>query len=234
VTRLVFPDHQYALDWLDYEKYDDPIRLARLTMESTFMEQGSDAGLRKLEEARKQFPEFAKEDMLIETARYLGESGKQEEAIALLGACLESYPESLEARLGMGLACMEIGRNQDAIEILESALKIHKDHPLAARGLQWAKEALAAQRTPVMLSAAELGKLSGDYGPRHIVLRDGRLYYHRDGRPEYRLIAINRNTFALERYAQFRIEFARDENGQITKIVGYYIQGTWDESPRDH
>ena len=76
-------------------------------------------------------------------------------------------------------------------------------------------------------------KFVGDYGPRHISLRDGRLYYQRDDRPEYRLIPLNRNTFALESYAPFRIQFVSDEAGQVTKIVGLYIQGNTDQSPRN-
>jgi hypothetical protein len=67
----------------------------------------------------------------------------------------------------------------------------------------------------------------------YITLREGQLYYQREGRPEYRLIPLNKNTFALEGYAPFRIRFASDESGQVTKIVGLYIQGNTDQSPRD-
>ena len=166
-------------------------------------------------------------------AQYLGLNGKQEGAIGVLKICLESFPESSEAYLGLGLAYMETGQNQESIESFESALDIDKGNALAARGLQWAREALEAEGNPVDLSAAEMEKFAGDYGPRHITCREGRLYYQRDGRPEYRLIPLNRNTFALERYAQFRIQFASDESGQVTKIVGLYIQGNTDESLRD-
>jgi CubicO group peptidase (beta-lactamase class C family) len=234
VTALVFPDHQYALDWLEYEKYNDPKRLARLSIETAFMDEGIGAGLKKLQEARKALPDLAKEDRLTEMARYLGENGKQEEAIALLKVCLESYPQSVEARLGLGLASMELGRNQAAIESFEAALKIDKDNGIAKRGLQWADDVLKAEKNPVELAAAELERLAGDYGPRHIKLREGRLYYQRDGRPEYRLLPLSRDTFALERYGQFRVRFVSDEAGRVTKLVGLYIYGDTDESPRDH
>jgi tetratricopeptide (TPR) repeat protein len=233
VTALVFPDHQYALDWLEYEKYDDPMRLARLSLETTFLEEGAEAGLKKLQEAKAAFPDLAKEQSLNEMARYLGESGKQESAIAILKACLESYPQSVDARLSLGVAFMETGQNQASIESFESALELNKENPLAIRGLQWAREALKAEKSPSTLSDAEMGKFAGDYGPRHITLREGRLYYQRDGRPEFRLLPLNRNTFALERYGQFRIQFVADESGRITKLIGLYIQGNTDESPRD-
>ncbi len=233
VTALVFPDHQYALDWLDYEKYDDPKRLARLSVETAFLEEGISAGLKKIQEAKEAFPELGKEAQLNEMAQYLRESGKQEEAIAVLKVCLESFPESFRACLGLGLAYMEIGQNQVSIESFESALKLNKGNALATRGLQWAKEALKAEKNPVTLSAAEMEKYAGDYGPRHIALREGRLYYQREGRPEYRLFPLSKNTFALERNAQFRIRFVSEKDGRVTKLVGFYFQGNTDESTRD-
>ena len=66
-----------------------------------------------------------------------------------------------------------------------------------------------------------------------ITLREGHLYYQRDGRNEYRLKPLDRETFALEGYGSFRIRFAADETGRVTKIVGLYIRGNTDESPRD-
>jgi CubicO group peptidase (beta-lactamase class C family) len=233
VAALVFPDHQYSLDWLEYEKFDDPKRLARISVQTTFMEEGIEAGLKKLLEAREAVPELAKEETYTEMARYLGESGKQEEAIAVLKVCLESYPESVDAYLSLGLAYMETGQNQAAVGTIESALKIDSGNALAARGLEWAKEALKAEKSPVILSAAEMDKFAGDYGPRHITLREGRLYYQRDGRPEYRLLALGKNLFALERYGQFRVRFVTDETGRAVKLVGLYIQGNTDESPRE-
>ncbi len=233
VASLVFPDHQYALDWLEYERYDDPKRAARVSVETAFMEEGIEAGLKILNQIRAALPGWAKEETLTGMARYLGESGKQEEAIAILKVCLESYPQSVEARLGLGLAFMETGQNQASIGTFESALKIDGKNALAARGLEWAKEALGAEKKPVVLSEAEMKKLAGDYGPRHIKLRDGRLYYQRDGRPEYRLLPLSRDKFALERYGQFRVRFVADETGRVTKLVGLYVQGRTDESPRD-
>ncbi len=232
VTALIFPDHQYALDWLDYERYDDPKRVARLSIETAFMEEGAEAGLKKIEEAKETFPELVEEDSLTEMAQYLGDSGKQEEAVEVLKVCLESFPESADAFLGLGITYLEIGQPRDSIESFESALKIRKGNRLATRGLEWANDALKVEKNPVVLSAAEMERFVGDYGPRHITLREGRLHYQRDGRPEYRLVPLNKDTFALERYSRFRIQFVSDETGQVTKIVGLYIQGNTDQSPR--
>jgi CubicO group peptidase (beta-lactamase class C family) len=232
VSSLVFDDHQYALDWLDYEKYDDPKRLARLSIEKSFMDESIEAGMQKIQEARETFPELVEEDSLTEIAQYIGDSGKKEEAVALLTFCLESYPQSADAYMGLGLAYLDMGRNQDAIDSFEGSLGIRKGNRLATRGLQWARDALKVEKKPVVLTAEEMEKFAGDYGPRHITLRDGRLYYQRDGRPVYGLIPISKNIFALEGYGPFRIQFVEDESGKVIKIVGHYIQGNTDQSPR--
>jgi len=101
------------------------------------------------------------------------------------------------------------------------------------RGLGQAEDAEKTAKSPIMLSAAELGKYAGDYGPRHVTLREGRLYYQREGRPEFLLLPLTRDTFALEKNVQFRVRFVSDSSGRITKLVGLYIQGNTDESPRD-
>jgi CubicO group peptidase (beta-lactamase class C family) len=233
VSALIVADHQYALDWLDYEKYDDPKRMARLSIEDAFLIEGKDAGLKKIQEAKESYPELGEEDFLTDLAQYLGERGKKEEAIAVLKYCLKSFPQSADAYLGLGLAYMETGQNQAAIESFESALKIRKVFSMAKRGLKWAQEALEAEKNPIILSSSEMEKLAGDYGERHILLRGSTLYYQREGRPEYQLIPISKDIFALEGYAQFRIQFVSDKTGEVTKIVGHYIRGNTDESSRD-
>lgn len=233
VTSLVLDDHQYALDWLEYEKFDSPKWVAQLAIEKAFMEQGSEAGLHKIAEVKGTLPDLIEESALTEIAQYLGDSGKQDEAIALLKWSLESYPGSADVHLGLGLAYLDIGDNQKSIESFENNLNIRKGNRLATRGLQWAKEALKADKDPVTLSIEEMERFAGNYGPRQIVLRDGQLYYKREGRPEYRLKPLDRNTFALVGYGRFRIRFVADESGRVTKIVGLYIQGNTDESLRN-
>jgi len=233
ISGLIVSDHQYALDWLEYEKYDEPKRLNRLAVEAAFTEEGKEAGMKKLREAIETFPELAEEDYLTALAEYLGESGKKEDAVSVFEYCLETLPQSGGAYIGLGLIHMDLGQNQEAIDSFESALKILKGHRLTTRALQWAREVLKVAENPVALSAAEMEKFAGDYGARRIILRDGSLYYKREDRPEYRLRPLTKDTFALEGYASLRLQFVSDENGRIAKIIGLYIQGNTDESLRD-
>jgi CubicO group peptidase (beta-lactamase class C family) len=233
IVALVMDDPQWTFEWLDYKQHDDPEMVAGLSVEKAFLEEGKEAGLQKIQEVRGNFPDLFKEELLTEMAQYLDERGKGEEAVAVYKICLEAFPESVDAYLGLGMANMGLDRIMEALENFERALKIAPDNRMAERGIPWAKEALQAEKNPVELSIEEMEKFVGDYGPRRITLREGRLYYQREGRPEYRLKPLTKDMFALEGYTPFRVRFASDTSGKVTKIIGLYIAGNIDESPRN-
>ena len=103
---------------------------------------------------------------------------------------------------------------------------------MAKTGVPWVKELIALENRSVSVSPELMKMYEGDYGPRKIVLREGSLYYQRDGRPEYCLQALSQNTFLLEGYLRFRLRFITDNEGQVTKIRGMYIEGRTDENER--
>ncbi len=234
VTALVMGGGrpQYVLEWLDYMQFDNPRRAARMAIEKSFLTEGKEAGLRKLREAQGQTPDLYDENALIETADYLDGKGKAEEAVAILQICVEKYPQSMNALIGLGASLLGSEKYEAAVEYFGKALKINPENPRAKRGAEWAAESLKAEREPVALTEEAMALLAGDYGPRRITLREGRLYYQREGRPEYRLKALNPKAFALEGYAPFRIQFVVDEQGKSQKLVGLYLEGRTDESPR--
>ena len=78
-----------------------------------------------------------------------------------------------------------------------------------------------------------LAKYAGDYGPRHVILRENGLYYQRDGNKEYRLLPLAQDLFTLEGRGVFRLRFITDKNGNVSKVVGLYLEGRTDESPRN-
>ena len=90
-----------------------------------------------------------------------------------------------------------------------------------------------AEDDPISLPPDVLEKYVGDYGPRHVRMRDGRLYYQRDGREEYPLSPLDEQTFRLEGLARFRMRFELGEDGRASRIIGIYVSGHQDESVRD-
>jgi hypothetical protein len=86
------------------------------------------------------------------------------------------------------------------------------------------------------LPAELLREYAGDYGERHVEMRDGALYYFREGaatQSPRRLHAISENTFVLEDENSFRLRFDRGSEGSVNRVTGLYLDGQQDENGRD-
>jgi dipeptidase len=146
---------------------------------------------------------------------------------------LKTYPQTSDACIEMGLFYFDFGNSRLALEHFEKALELDPENAHGKRCLKWVRDMSRAENNPITLPVEALKKFVGDYGPRHITIRDKALYYNRDGGSEFRLIPISKDTFALKGINDFKLHFASDENGKVGKIVGMYLDGRQDESPRD-
>ena len=146
---------------------------------------------------------------------------------------LKTYPQTPESRIEMGIFYFEYGNSKLALEDLEKALKMDPENLKGKRCLKWVQDMSRVENNPIILPVENLKKFVGDYGPRHITIRDNILYYARDGGSEFRLIPISEDKFALEGINYFQLHFASDENGEVVKIIGLYLDGRQDESLKD-
>ncbi|NIO47893.1 MAG: hypothetical protein GTN73_00425, partial [Candidatus Aminicenantes bacterium] len=146
---------------------------------------------------------------------------------------LKTYPQTSEAYAEMGIFFFEYGNSKLALEYLEKALEMDPENANGKRCLKWVRDMSRIENNPITLPVETLKKFVGDYGLRHITIRDNILYYKRDGRSEFRLMPINKDTFALKGKNDFRLHFLSDEKGEVIKIIGLYLNGRQDESPRD-
>ena len=184
--------------------------------------------LRKLFKGQSAYPLLD----LTGYARELRTNGEPEKAIEVLQVGMEIYPKTPAMYYTYGEFCLENGENHKALEIFEKAQRIDKNKKIAKWHIAWVRDLIRVAEKPVTLPAADLQKFAGDYGPRHITYEEGNLYYQRDGGKKYRLIPLSEDRFALDGLSYFRIWFNVDEDGQVSKIIGRYINGRTDESPR--
>ena len=110
------------------------------------------------------------------------------------------------------------------IAVMEAlkALSQKETIPELKEQLEWALEEKQVERSPVALTADEMQTYAGTFGPRVITLEDGTLYYQREGMPAHRMIPLGNDRFILEDVDAFRLEFVRDEQGEIIAVVGHY------------
>jgi tetratricopeptide (TPR) repeat protein len=147
---------------------------------------------------------------------------------------LKAYPRTSEACAEMGVFYFEFHKSALALEQLEKALELDPQNADGKKYLKWVRDMSRAENDPITLPVEKLKKFVGDYGPRHITMRDNTLFYARDGGSEIPLIPISEDTFALKGINYFQIHFVSDEKGEVVKIVGLYLDGRKDESLRDH
>ncbi len=233
LISLVLDDPQHAFNWLTYKRYSDPDWAAITNLEKTFLEEGEKAGLEKMEEVMNQFPESLEIQDLSRMAQYLTLREKVNEAEAILKWIIDSDPKSDAVWTGLARLYLETGRYKESLEPLQKALELDPENSSLKRSLPWIKEAIRAEEHPVLVSEELLKKYAGDYGPRHVYFRQGKLYYQREGRKEYELLPLTQDTFALIGYGVFRLRFVLDKDRNVTKVVGIYIESRTDESLRD-
>lgn len=118
------------------------------------------------------------------------------------------------------------------IEATKALMEKAKDEA-TKKQLAWVLQGLEVEKNPVKLDEKIMGTYVGIFGPRKIWLESGTLYYQREGRPQYKMIPMGEDTFAVQGLDYFRIKFNRDESGNVIELVGMYDNGTTDSSMRN-
>lgn len=233
LAERVFGEPAWGMRWLGYEQHDDPRRIARRTMARVFAEDGLEAGLAAYEDLRERQPDVVDEDLVNALGYELLGSDHVEAAIAVFERNVAAYPDSANVYDSLGEAYLAAGDYEKAIQHYEKSVELDPDNENGARRVGWIRERLEIETHPVTVPVETLRRYAGDYGSRHVLLEGGTLFYQRDGNPRYRLLPLADDLFALDGLETFRMRFVADDAGRIVKIVGLYIDGNQDETPRD-
>ncbi len=97
----------------------------------------------------------------------------------------------------------------------------------------WHQKSLQAKIQPVVLQPEAMNAYIGEYGPRHITVESGELFYQRQDRPKFKLVPLGDDQFDLSGLPGFRVKFVRDSAGQVTELVGQYDTGDSDSFKRN-
>ena len=198
------------------------------------LKDGGPKAMERLPELQAKYPgELSPED--ADYINYvLQEDGLTAEATAVLEYNLKQHPESGTARLALARAYIDAGKFDLARARLEDARKAVED-TVSSAVVDWNMDYIRAMSGAFKADEEDLKKLAGDYGARHFQIKDGALYYLRDGGryADYReLVPLSRDTFFIKGMSSFRMTFELDASGNPVKVVGTYEEGGRDESPR--
>ena len=132
-----------------------------------------------------------------------------------------------------GVVAEADGRYAEAVAAFREALEADQDNEELARRIEWLTEILDAEQRPIEIPAQVLARYAGTYEERLLVLEDGALYYQRGSGARFRLQPLSETLFILDGLTVFRLEVVTDGGGAPIKLVGHYVNGNTDESPRD-
>lgn len=141
---LVFDDDQWALEFLDYDRYDDPGRVARLEVTRTFLDEGGEAGMEAFERVKRDHPERLDEGAVNALGYVLLRRDAVDEAIRVFERNTIDYPESSNVWDSLGEGLMEAGRLEEAIANYRRSLELDPGNDNARRYIAEMEEELAA------------------------------------------------------------------------------------------
>ncbi len=125
------------------------------------------------------------------------------------------------------------GELAQAVALYRQAVVKVPDDRNSQRRIEWLQDLIRIASTPFSVEPEALSEYTGQFGPRRVFMdEEGRLRYQRGENGSYQLIPLQQHWFALKGLNMFRIEFEIDESGKATRIIGHYINGQQDESPR--
>ena len=233
IAGYVFDEPAWGLRWLNYEQHDDPRRIARKTMARAYIEDGIEAGRATYDDLRERQPDVVDERLVNALGYELLGGDHVKAAIAVFQCNVDAYPESSNVYDSLSEAFLRARDYEKALRNYEKSVELDSNNKGGVRSIDWIKERIEVENNPVMVPVETLRRYAGDYGPRHVMLEGNTLFYQRDGNPRYRLIPLADDFFALDGLETFRMRFVADDEGRIVKIVGHYINGNQDETPRD-
>jgi hypothetical protein len=224
---------QEALGCLDlgYLQYDSPAYALLWDIK----ENGPQAAKAQLPGLIKKYPDVFTQERVNGLGEIMENENMYAEAAAIYRCNADLHPKSGSALFSLARASALTGDLAEAKKQYEASLAAPED-PAEQAAVDWATDYIKAVENPAKFDEGELRKIAGDYGPRHLIVKDGSLHYFREDadtsepRP---LLAVSEDTFVIEGVSYFKLQVVFDDEGNPTKLVGIYESGQRDESPRD-
>ena len=230
VTKSIGQEALGCLD-LGYLQHDSPA----YTLMWELKEKGPQAATAQLPALIKKYPDVFTQERVNGLGEIMENEDMYAEAAAIYRCNADQHPSSGSALYSLARASVLTGDLAEARKQFKASLSAPED-PAEQASVDWAMDYIKAMEDPAKFDEGELQKIAGDYGPRHLTIKDGSLFYSRPdaGTSEPRqLIAVSKDTFVIEGVSYFKLQVIFDEQGNPTKLVGIYESGQRDESPRD-
>lgn len=110
------------------------------------------------------------------------------------------------------------------LKIFENAFAKTKDS-VEIKMLLWQKDLLESQNHPMNMDSSACKALIGNYGAYALSYSRGNLYYQKVGKAKFELLPLKENVMKVKGNDAFRVEFFKNEKGEVNRIATYYDDG---------
>ncbi len=143
ILDLAFDDDHWSLRWLDYGRYDDPARLARLGVTRTFIDDGAEAGMEAFEQVKTEYPNLLDEGAVNGLGYVLLRRDAIDQAIQIFERNTIDYPESSNVWDSLGEALRAADRLEESIDMYGKSIELDPANDNARRFITEMEEELA-------------------------------------------------------------------------------------------
>jgi tetratricopeptide (TPR) repeat protein len=216
--------------FLNYRAYNSPF----YTLLWGVKDGGPEKAQSLLPELKKNYPKELPWETIGSAASLFRDENMLPEAAAIYEFIFTENQTSGRAAYDLARACLLNGDLEKAKTHYLKAKELEEDK-VDLKNIEWDLDYLQAVEKPFPLDNAYMQKLAGDYEVRQITIKNGKLYYFREGgtAPEPRpLLALSKDTFFIEGVVWFYFKVEFDDQGNPVKLVGHYDDGRRDESKR--
>ena len=145
---LVFDDDQWALRWLDYDRYDDPGHVAKLAVTHAFVEEGTAAGIEEFERVKVEHPDVLEESDVNNLGYLLLRREAVDATIWVFERNTVDYPESSNVWDSLGEGLRAAGRLEESIAMYGRSVELDASNENARRFIGEMREEINAREEP--------------------------------------------------------------------------------------
>jgi CubicO group peptidase (beta-lactamase class C family) len=144
ILDLAFDDDHWPLRWLDYARSDDPVRLARLGLTHTFLDEGTEAGVEAFDQVVAEYPDLLDEGAVNGLGYVLLRRDAVDQAVWVFERNTLDYPESSNVWDSYGEGLRAAGRLEESIEMYEKAAEMDPSNQNARQFIEEMEAELAS------------------------------------------------------------------------------------------
>ncbi|MEM9066018.1 MAG: serine hydrolase [Planctomycetota bacterium] len=233
MAERLIPGESPAVEWLGYDEWDAPRRLARRDTLRAFVEGDDELGMQTLIGYGERNPDLDLDNLARYLTWVLDNRGVHEGRARLLAWRIERAPDNVDLYLDRARSLKEMGDFEAAIQTLRDAQTLADENlsSVVAAQLAWLVDEAEAARNAGSEPEHASSALEGTYGTWRVFTEDGALLFQPGQGNRYSLRWMLGTTYALEELDWFRLRFVID-GGVATKVIGMYSDGRTAENER--